>query len=375
MNKNDLLKDITKANEEMLRYFTGSSNTLLQSVQDHQTELFEINIKLDELYRTKNIYSPATNSRKNVFSPLIKLTEQDEKETALNSQINDLKLVKETLENKIAEEERDIRLISEKLASLTAAKKAIITLSSYLDKYTDDDDTEGFEFIEEEPEISDAAKHGTNILMLNAYDNTYNGTILDTKVKGDIVNNIHRLEMLNYLITSDPERARITAGEINSHLKNTTGYIDTILSRLNYNINVDQSIFVILDDFITSNKDKHPECVIDSDIKCSDYDKKLSYEKTLAIIKLLNLFFDNIYRHSNASQITLRITLNDDSIDVMINDNGKGIERSYMRKSPWYSSLHRAHEIIYLLDGKLNIKGSRKDGTTVNFNFGVQDIV
>lgn len=370
MNKNDLLKDIIKSNEEMLRYFTGSSNTLLQSVQDHQTELFEINIKLDELYRTKNIYSPATNSRKNVFSPLIKLTEQDEKENEINSQITDLKLVKETLENKIADEEKEIRLISDKLATLTAAKKALVTLGTHLDKYADDD-TEGFEFIEEEPEISDAAKHGTNILMLNAYDNTYNATLLDTKVKGDIVNNIHRLEMLNYLITSDPERARITAGEINSHLKSTTGYIDTVLNRMNYNINVDQAIFVILDDFITSNKDKHPECVIDSDIKCSDSDRKLSYEKTLAIIKLLNIVFDNIYKHSNASQITLRITLNDDSIDVMINDNGKGIERNYLRKSPWYSSLHRAHEIIYLLNGKLNIKGNRKEGTTVSFNFGL----
>ena len=114
MNKNDLLKDITKSNEEMLRYFTGTSNTLLQSVQDHQTELFEINIKLDELYRTKNIYSPATRSRKNVFSPIIKISEQDEKENEINSQINDLKVVKETLENKISDEEREIRLISEK---------------------------------------------------------------------------------------------------------------------------------------------------------------------------------------------------------------------------------------------------------------------
>ena len=372
MNKNDLLKDITKSNEEMLRYFTGTSNTLLQSVQDHQTELFEINIKLDELYRTKNIYSPATSSRKNVFSPIIKISEQDEKENEINSQINDLKVVKETLENKISDEEREIRLISEKLAGLTSAKKALVSLSTFLDKYTDiDDETDGFEFIEEEPEISDAAKHGTNILMLNAYDNTYNATLLDTKVKGDILNNIHRLEMLNYLITSDPERARITAGEINNHLKSTTGHIDTLLTRMNYNFDVDQTIFVILDDFITSNKDKHPECVIDSDIKCNDYDKKLSYEKTLALIKLLNIFFDNIYKHSEASQITLRITLNDDSIDVMINDNGRGIERNYQRKSPWYSSLHRAHEIIYLLDGKLSIKGSKKDGTSVSFSFGI----
>lgn len=372
MNKNELLNDIVKSNDEMLRYFTGSSNTLLQSVQDHQTELFEINIKLDELYRTKNIYSPAAGSRKNVFSPLIKISEQDEKENELNSQINDLKLVKETLENKISDEEREIRMISEKLSSLTAAKKALINLNSFLDKYTDvDEETGGFEFIEEEPEISDAAKHGTNILMLNAYDNTYIGTLLDTKIKGDILNNIHRIEMLNYLITSDPERARLTAGEINNHLKDTTGYIDMLLNRLQFNYDADQAIFDILDDFIINNKDKHPECVLDSDIKCSDNDRKLSYEKTLALIKLLNIMFENIYKHSDASQINLRINMTDDTIDVTISDNGKGIEHNYLRKAPWYSSLHRAHEIIYLLDGKLSINGSRGKGTTVNFSFGI----
>ena len=205
MNKKEMLNDIIKSNDEMLRHFTASSNALLQSVQDHQTELFEINIKLDELYRTKSVYSTPSSSRKNVFSPIIKQTDQDEKENELNTQINDLKLVKETLEAKIAEEEREIFVISEKLASLTSAKKAINNLGTFLDKYADDDEEEGFEFVEEDPEISEAAKHGTNILMLDAYDDTYNATILDSKVKADITSDIHRLDILSYLITSDPE--------------------------------------------------------------------------------------------------------------------------------------------------------------------------
>ena len=56
MDKDQLFEEIIKSNEEMLSYFTNKSNQLLRSVQNYQTELFEINIRLDELYRTKNVY-------------------------------------------------------------------------------------------------------------------------------------------------------------------------------------------------------------------------------------------------------------------------------------------------------------------------------
>ncbi|MCR5147850.1 MAG: hypothetical protein K6C35_02660 [Eubacterium sp.] len=370
MDKDKLLEEIIKSNDEMLRHFTNVSNDLLQSVQNHQSELFEINIRLDELYRTKNVYYPSTNSRKNVFSPLIKMNEKDERDSALTAQIDDLKLVKKTLEGKILEEETQIRAISEKLSTLTSAKKAINSLNTYIEELPDEDDTfDGFEFIEEEPSIPENQKHGTNILMLDAFDKTYIGTILDTKIKGDLITNSHRLEMLSYLVSSDPERARTTIKDISDNLKNTCSNIDYLLNHLKYDFDADQSVWLLLDDFITQKRDSHPECILESDIKCSDYDQKLSYEKTIALVNLLEIMFDNIYKHSNANQIKFRATIDEKNIDVYINDNGVGIDNSYYQKSPWYSSLHRAHEIIFLLDGKLSITGNKETGTTVAINF------
>lgn len=370
MDKDQLFEEIIKSNEEMLSYFTNKSNQLLRSVQNYQTELFEINIRLDELYRTKNVYYPSTNSRKNVFSPLMKMNEKDEKDSELTSQIEDLKLVKKTLENKLAEEENAIRAISAKLSSLTSAKKAISNLRTYIDTlHEDEEEYEGFEFIEEDSSIPENQKHGTNILMLDAFDNTYIGTILDSKIKTDVINNSHRLEMISYLISSDPERARTSIKEVSDVLKKTGSNIDFLLNHLKYDFDADQSIWVILDDFVTQSRDSHPECILESDIKCSDYDQKLSYEKTLALTNLLDIFFDNIYKHSNANQIKLKISIDEKSVDVFINDNGIGIDNSYYEKSPWYSSLHRAHEIVYLLNGKLNITGGNTTGTTINVNF------
>ena len=369
MDKDKLLEEIIKSNEEMLRHFTDTSNDLLESVQNHQSKLFEVNIKLDELYRTKNVYHPSTNSRKNVFSPLITLNENDEKNNAINAQIDDLKIVKQTLEAKIATEESKIKAISEKLSSLNSAKKAINNLRTLIED-TEEEDFDGFQFLEEEePAVPENQKYGTNILMLDAFDKTYIGTILDTRIKAEIENNSHRLDMLSYLISSDPEIARSTAEEISDQLDKTCDSIDSLLTHINYNFNADQSIWVLLDDFVTNNRDLHPECVLEADIKCPDPDIHLSYEKNIALMNLLDIMFDNIYKHSNANQIKFRLTVTDKNIDVTINDNGIGISRNYYQKSPWYSNLHRAHGLIYLLDGELNISGSKKNGTTVSFNF------
>ena len=133
MDKDQLFEEIIKSNEEMLSYFTNKSNQLLRSVQNYQTELFEINIRLDELYRTKNVYYPSTNSRKNVFSPLMKMNEKDEKDSELTSQIEDLKLVKKTLENKLAEEENAIRAISAKLSSLISSQHCLCSFPAILE--------------------------------------------------------------------------------------------------------------------------------------------------------------------------------------------------------------------------------------------------
>ena len=49
--------------------------------------------------------------------------------------------------------------------------------------------------------------------------------------------------------------------------------------------------------------------------------------------------------------------------DVMIRD---------LVNSPWYSSLHKAKEILYMLCGKLDISGDVMSGTTVKFSFPIQ---
>ena len=58
--------------------------------------------------------------------------------------------------------------------------------------------------------------------------------------------------------------------------------------------------------------------------------------------------------------------------EVILTDDGVGIKDTYMEDSPWYSSLHKAKEILYMLCGKLDISGDVMSGTTVKFSFPIQ---
>ena len=67
----------------------------------------------------------------------------------------------------------------------------------------------------------------------------------------------------------------------------------------------------------------------------------------------------------------IKIYINSRMIDVYVNDNGVGINADYLTSSPWHSGLHRLHEIIQLLGGKVQIDGDIISGTNVRFSFPV----
>ena len=48
---------IRKANKDMLDYFNNAFVRDLEDIQDLNTQTFEIDIKIDELTKTKNVYA------------------------------------------------------------------------------------------------------------------------------------------------------------------------------------------------------------------------------------------------------------------------------------------------------------------------------
>ena len=87
---------------------------------------------------------------------------------------------------------------------------------------------------------------------------------------------------------------------------------------------------------------------------------------------MLREIFDNIFKHSNANHVTSKVFISSRLIDVYVNDNGVGIPDDYLERSGYHSGLHKLHEVISQLDGKLQIQGDLISGTNVRFSFPIK---
>lgn len=365
---------IQAANKEMLDYFNKKFLSDLEDIQSLKTQSFEIDVKIEELEKTKEIYAFKSTSRRNVFSPIISDNTEDERNKIIEAQIKDLGDVKATLGIKIKSLEASLHHLKKRLATLKEASDAIdAVMNDYNDELSAEgkDPLEGFEFVEDTAG-ENVTGHGYNILMQEAFNDTYISTLLEKHVKDGLIGLNHKLDLLSYLLTTDTARAKLTLNEVKQSSESILKQVDDIHNMLADNIDTSKPIWSLLDDFVMQIRDNHPECVIDASVECTDYEINLHPVFTINLIKLLSIFFDNIFKHSNANHIDFKISINQNVIDVLLVDNGVGIDPNYLNQSPWYSNLHKAHEVIYLLGGSLNISGDLLSGTKVRFSFPVQ---
>ncbi len=370
--ESNYVETISSANKEMLNYFNKTFLDNLESIQALKTQAFEIDIKIDELKKTKDLYAFKSTSRKSVFTPMLSDDFENERSKIIDSQIADLESARESVSTKIVSMEASLVSLKKRLAILNNADNAIkqlydITFSREASTIKTDD----FEFIEE-PHSEDIGSHGYNILMQEAFDKALLSTLVDRNLKDGITSVNHKLEVLSYLLSTDVSRAKLTVQEIKSNLRGILDSIDDINNRLDYNLESTKPIIVQIDEYIDKQRDYHPEIIIETTIASTDDTLTLHPVFSINLFKLLDIFFNNIYAHSNANKVDFELTINPNEIEIAINDNGVGIDDNYLEKSPWYSGLHKSSEIIFLLNGNLEIKGDVITGTKIKFSFPIQ---
>ena len=364
------IKSIIEANNEMITYFNALYSEHLSELQTYKSRLFEINVKLDELVKTKNIYSLNSDYRKNLFSPINTEANENEKETEIRREIESLTNERILLEDRIDQENMNIKAIETRLNKLNKAKNSIITIRDELGITDASDEPDKDEFDESLNDISDQnslKKHGKNILMMNTFDRTYFSTVLDKRIKAEIGIDIHKLEMIREIIRTDPNRAKVTVDEIILNAKNILLVIDDCLKQNNYYFDDKKNIKSVIEDMLIDARDKHPEMVIDYEL--SDLNIQPPYIRMLTLYRILNYILDNIFKHSKANHVEVKVSENNGKIDVLVKDNGIGLPDNYDQKSYWYSGLKRVRELLYLLDGKIMLTSDR--GTTVRISMDI----
>ena len=364
------IRSIMEANDEMLTYFNALYSKHLSELQSSKSRLFEINVKLDELVKTKSIYSLNSDYRKNLFSPINVEANENEKETEIRREIKTLTDERNALEDKIDQENQNIKAIETRLSKLSKAKQSIGSIRGYLGLSEIDiipDSTEPEEQITKESIPDSRKKHGKNILMMSTFDKTYTSTVLDKRIRAELSSNNHKLEVVREIIRTDPNRAKVTVDEVIINSKNMMLIIDDCLKKNNYYFDDKKNIKSVIEDFLIDIGDKHPEVVIDYDFV--DLTIQPPYVRTLSVYRIFDIVFDNIFKHSKASHVQVRVAEVNGKLDIMIKDNGIGIPDNYDNKSSWYSGIKRIRELVYLLDGQVML--TKDNGTTVKITMDI----
>lgn len=364
------LRLVRNTNQELLEYFNDSYITQLEQVQSLKTEEFELKAKIAELQKTLDVYSFKTSAGHNVFSPFAaSTTTQQDKAAQIEHQLSELLDIQTSLKKQISEKEKKIDLLKKRISALAASNKL---LDGLLDEVTEEVSTIDEPSTEDsdEPEDTDtAADHGIRILQLQQYEKKQ----LAEKIQSDITEvldaNSHKLEILSWLMRSDLNRAKVTLEELTTSTSKLADYVDDLAINLANEIDSDEPVWTLLENLFQGYKDEHPETGISYDIDCTDYAINIPDIVTTNLLYIIKELMTNVFAHSNANKVVIKIYISSRLVDVYINDNGVGIDSSHSSDSPWYSGLHRIKEIIYLLGGTFKIDGDIVSGTNVRFSF------
>ncbi|MFD1064039.1 ATP-binding protein [Winogradskyella litorisediminis] len=102
-------------------------------------------------------------------------------------------------------------------------------------------------------------------------------------------------------------------------------------------------------------------------IEVIDYglDNRLENSLELTIFRITQELVSNAIKHAEASEITIHLTNHEDSINLMVEDNGKGFDTSQITKTAKGMGIGSIDKRVEHLDGKMTIESEKNKGTTV----------
>ncbi len=206
------LKTVQSSNQDLLDYFNNLYVEKLEQVQTLKTEQFELKAKIDELVKTLDVYSFKSSTGQNVFSPFSSTaTSQQEKASQIELELANLNDVKKTLDKRIEVLRDETDHLKQRISSINDSNK---TLDNIIDDLT-------------KKAEADAAKVSLSRDECNKIVKKINNT-----TKEMLQGNIHKLELLSWLLKTDVSRAKVTLDELIDSTNKICDSLDDIVSDL-----------------------------------------------------------------------------------------------------------------------------------------------
>ncbi|MFD1614813.1 tetratricopeptide repeat-containing sensor histidine kinase [Gelatiniphilus marinus] len=94
-------------------------------------------------------------------------------------------------------------------------------------------------------------------------------------------------------------------------------------------------------------------------------ENRLENSLELTIFRIVQELITNIIKHANATEATIHITNHDESLNIMVEDNGKGFNPSQITKTKKGMGISSIDKRVEHLNGNMTIESELNKGTTI----------
>ena len=411
LSKEKPFSGVLATNQKLWNHFQKEKANVVAKMNECDINIKELAIQIDQLEKTKQLYSKESHHYRDVFSPL-NLSDNSMENEYIDKQIEQLNnekektlVIREDATKLLREINKNIQMLE---ISMNELKVYCFEKSRQQEEFFEAFEQDDFIFIEEEDQLpavrvdtnamirekmnhkmlekkeivensvdnanksensfdfSEIRAHNSNILMLWEYDKVRLQNYLTEELIQEMELCLQELNKMKWMMYSDMERAKITLDRVEKILKKWQSEFKNQSVQRQVQTDFSEPAKIYFERFLKQKQEIYTEWDFRYEVNQKNFQQTIPPIIVLLLLRILDELFENVRKHSESDRIGIYLNFNEKEIALQMSDNGIGITEDYMEKSNWHSGLHFVEEWVYLLNGKIEITGDLTSGTIID---------
>lgn len=411
LSKEKPFSGVLATNQKLWNHFQKEKANVVAKMNECDINIKELAIQIDQLEKTKQLYSKESHHYRDVFSPL-NLSDNSMENEYIDKQIEQLNnekektlVIREDATKLLREINKNIQMLE---ISMNELKVYCFEKSRQQEEFFEAFEQDDFIFIEEEDQLpavrvdtnamirekmnhkmlekkeivensvdnanksensfdfSEIRAHNSNILMLWEYDKVRLQNYLSEELIQEMELCLQELDKIKWMMYSDMERAKITLDRVEKILKKWQSEFKNQSVQRQVQTEFSEPAKIYFERFLKQKQEIYTEWDFRYEVNQKNFQQTIPPIIVLLLLRILDELFENVRKHSESDRVGIYLNFNEKEIALQMSDNGIGITEDYMEKSNWHSGLHFVEEWVYLLNGKIEITGDLTSGTIID---------
>ena len=411
LSKEKPFSGVLATNQKLWNHFQKEKANVVAKMNECDINIKELAIQIDQLEKTKQLYSKESHHYRDVFSPL-NLSDNSMENEYIDKQIEQLNnekektlVIREDATKLLREINKNIQMLE---ISMNELKVYCFEKSRQQEEFFEAFEQDDFIFIEEEDQLpavrvdtnamirekmnhkmlekkeivensvdnanksenfvdlSEIHAHNSNILMLWEYDKVRLQNYLSEELIQEMELCLQELDKIKWMMYSDMERAKITLDRVEKILKKWQSEFKNQSVQRQVQTEFSEPAKIYFERFLKQKQEIYTEWDFRYEVNQKNFQQTIPPIIVLLLLRILDELFENVRKHSESDRVGIYLNFNEKEIALQMSDNGIGITEDYMEKSNWHSGLHFVEEWVYLLNGKIEITGDLTSGTIID---------